>query len=78
MLPLLDDAGLAYGAAEMKVVSANPAHLLTVEVWLAVFNGCSELTDTHIYRQNRGISTLQPYLLLNGYVQVPFSVFSVN
>jgi hypothetical protein len=78
MLPFLDDTGFAYGAAEMKVVTTNCSHLFTVEAWFAVFNGCGELTNTHVYGQNLGILPFQVCLFLNGYVHVPFSVFSTK
>jgi len=50
MLPLPDDAGLTYGAAEAEVVSSDRPYLLAVEAWLTVLDGCGKLTDTHIYR----------------------------
>jgi hypothetical protein len=77
MSPLLDYAGLAYGAAEMIVVSSNCAYLFAVELWFVVFDGCGEFADTNVHRQNRHISSLQSCLLLNGDVHIPFSVFSV-
>jgi hypothetical protein len=78
MLPFLDYAGLAYGAAEMKVVTTNCSHLFTVEAWFAVFNCCGELAYSHIYRQNSCILPFQMCLFLNGYVHEPFSVFSTK
>jgi hypothetical protein len=49
MFPFLDDAGFAYGAAEMKVVAANCSYLFTIELWFAVFDGCGKFADAHVY-----------------------------
>jgi hypothetical protein len=76
--PVFDDSRLTNGAAEMKIVAANRSYLFAVEARFTVFDGCGELTDAHIHRQNSRISTFQPCLLLNAYVNVPFSVFSAK
>jgi hypothetical protein len=76
--PVFDDSRLTNRAAEMKVAAANCSYLFAVEAWFAVFNGCGELAYSHIHRQNSGISTFQPCLLLHGYIHVPFSVFSAK
>jgi hypothetical protein len=76
--PFPDDAGLADGAAEAEVVSSNRPHLFAVEAWVIILNGCGELTDAHVYRQNCGIRAFQACLLLNGYVHIPFIVFSAK
>jgi hypothetical protein len=78
MPPFPDDAGLTNGAAETKIVSACSPYLLAVEVRFALFDGCGELTDAHVYRQNRCIPAFQACLLLHGHVHVPFIVFSAK
>jgi len=78
MPPFPDDAGFTNGAAETEVVSSNRPHLFAVEAWLIILNGCGELTDTHVYRQNRCIPAFQACLLLNGHIHVPFAVFSAK
>jgi hypothetical protein len=71
MLPFPDDAGLADGAAETEIVSSNRPHLLAVEAWLSIFDGCGELTDAHVHRQNRSVLALQACLLLAGFSSNP-------
>src|SRR5208283_4061434 len=75
MLPSLDYAGLSNGATEMKEMATNCSYLFTIELWFTIFDGCGELTNTHIHGQNLGILPFQACLFLNGYVHVPFAIF---
>ena len=60
----------------MIVVAADPAYLIAVEVWFALFDGCGELTDAHVYGENGCVLAFQARLFLDGDVHEP--VLSVS
>jgi hypothetical protein len=71
MSPPFDDSRLARRTSQPEVVPSCPPNILPIEPWLAVLNGCGELTYSHIDRKDGSVPTLEASVFLNGHVHEP-------